>query len=142
MNQFGQSRSLKTLAEALLAPPAASAPQPMAQFGQPQVAPTPQMPVPTPPNVQQMQHGRFVDPAARDGDGMADQTPALINGQQPAAMTSGEYVVPADAVSHMGNGSSAAGAQQLDQMVGRVRKMRTGGITQAPQINPRDALPA
>lgn len=134
MNQFGQSRSLKKLAESLLAEPT---PQPMAQFGQ-----APQMPVPAPTNVQQMEHGRFVDPMARDGDGMADKTPALINGQQPAAMTSGEYVVPADAVSHMGNGSSAAGAQQLDQMVGRVRKMRTGGITQAPQINPQDALPA
>ena len=134
MNQFGQSRSLKKLAESLLAEPT---PQPMAQFGQ-----APQMPVPPPANVQQMEHGRFVDPAARDGDGMADKTPALINWQQPAAMTSGEYVVPADAVSHMGNGSSAAGAQQLDQMVGRVRKMRTGGITQAPQINPQDALPA
>lgn len=138
MNQFGSSRSLKALAESLLSDPAPRQQPAMTQFGQAQA---PQTPAPRPSNVQQMEHGRFVDPMARDGDGMADNTPALINGQQPAAMTSGEYVVPADAVSHMGNGSSAAGAQQLDQMVGRVRKMRTGGIAQAPQINPRDALP-
>lgn len=134
MNPFGSSSGkLTSLATQLLAPVMAQAPQPqpMQQFGQPQ------QPQPT----QQMAHGRLVDPQARMSDGMSDGVPARIDGVQPAEVTSGEYIVPADAVSGLGNGSTAAGAQQLDQMVGRTRKMRTGGITQAPQINPQDAMP-
>jgi hypothetical protein len=91
--------------------------------------------------VQQMQHGRLIDPQAAQGDGMADATPAQIDGHAPAALGSGEYVIPADAVSGLGNGSTAAGAQVLDQMVGRTRQLRTGGIAQAPQINPNAVLP-
>lgn len=131
MNQFGSGK-LTNLAMTLLGGGSpAPAPAPMQQFGRPQ---------PTP--MQQMQHGRVVDPMASQGDGMADGTPAQIDGEHPAALASGEFVVPADAVSGLGNGSSAAGAKVLDDMVGRTRKMRTGGITQAPQIDPNAVLPA
>jgi hypothetical protein len=68
-------------------------------------------------------------------DGMSDSIPAMIDGKQPAALSEGEYVVPADVVSGMGNGSTQAGAQALDGMVGDVRTARTGSPQQPPQMN-------
>lgn len=74
-------------------------------------------------------------------DGQSDSIPAMIDGQQPAALSEGEFVVPADAVSGLGNGSTDAGAQQLQGMVDGVRQMRTGGAVQPPQINPQQLMP-
>ena len=74
-------------------------------------------------------------------DGMADQVPATIDGSQPAALSDGEFVVPADVVSHLGNGNSDAGAQQLHAMMDRVRDERTGTTKQGPEINPMQMLP-
>lgn len=68
------------------------------------------------------------------GDGMSDSIPATINDKQPARLADGEFVVPADVVAHLGNGSSKAGAQRLYEMMARVRKARTGTDKQAPQI--------
>jgi hypothetical protein len=73
-------------------------------------------------------------------DGMADQIPATIDGMQPAALSDGEFVVPADVVSHLGNGNSDSGAQQLYGMMDRVRKARTGSKEQGKQINPNKFL--
>ena len=69
-------------------------------------------------------------------DGMADQIPAVIDGKQPAAMAHGEFVVPADVVSHLGNGNSDAGAQHLYKMMDDIRTARTGTKAQGKQINP------
>jgi len=76
------------------------------------------------------------------GDGMSDDIPATINGNQPARLADGEFVIPADVVSHIGNGSSKAGAKQLYSMMNKVRKARTGNPKQGKQINPRKYLPA
>ena len=73
-------------------------------------------------------------------DGMADQIPATIDNRQPAALSDGEFVVPADVVSHLGNGNSDAGAQQLYDMMERVRKARTGNPEQGRQIDPNKYL--
>ena len=75
-------------------------------------------------------------------DGMADQVPATIGGQEPARLSDGEFVVPADVVSHLGNGNSDAGATQLYSMMDRVRKKRTGTTQQGAEINPMQQLPA
>jgi hypothetical protein len=69
-------------------------------------------------------------------DGMADKLPASIDGQRPAKLSHGEFVVPADVVSHLGNGNSDAGAQHLYSMMDRVRKARTGTKKQGKEINP------
>lgn len=74
-------------------------------------------------------------------DGMADRIPASIDGQQPAALSDGEFVVPADVVSHLGNGNSNAGAQQLYSMMDRIRQARTGSSQQGRQINPTNYMP-
>jgi hypothetical protein len=70
------------------------------------------------------------------GDGMSDNIPATIAGKQPARLADGEFVVPADVVSHLGNGSTDAGAKQLYAMMNRVRKARTGNPKQGKQIKP------
>jgi len=76
------------------------------------------------------------------GDGMSDNIPATIAGKQPARLANEEFVVPADVVSHLGNGSSDAGAKQLYAMMHRVRKARTGNPKQGREINAGKYLPA
>lgn len=76
------------------------------------------------------------------GDGMSDNIPATIAGKQPARLANEEFVVPADVVSHLGNGSSDAGAKQLYKMMDRVRQARTGKKAQGKQINPDKFMPA
>jgi hypothetical protein len=76
------------------------------------------------------------------GDGMSDNIPATIAGKQPARLADGEFVIPADVVSHLGNGSTEAGAKILHAMMTKVRKERTGNPKQGKQINPRKFLPA
>lgn len=74
-------------------------------------------------------------------DGMADKIPSSIDGKQKAALSHGEFVVPADVVSHLGNGNSDAGAKKLYEMMARVRKARTGNPNQGKQINPNKFMP-
>ena len=74
-------------------------------------------------------------------DGMADTIPASIDGKDPAALSGGEFVVPADVVSGMGNGNSDAGAKNLYAMMDKVRQARTGMKKQPPAINPNQMLP-
>jgi hypothetical protein len=76
------------------------------------------------------------------GDGMSDSIKASINGEQEARLADGEFVIPADVVSHLGNGSSKAGAKQLYSMMDKVRSARTGTKKQGKQINPRKYLAA
>ena len=76
------------------------------------------------------------------GDGMSDSIPASIGGTQPARLADGEFVVPADVVSGIGNGSTDAGARQLYDMMDKIREARTGRTRQAPEINPRRMMPA
>jgi hypothetical protein len=74
-------------------------------------------------------------------DGMADKIPAAIDNEQPAALSHGEFVIPADVVSHLGNGNSEAGADKLYQMMARIRKARTGNEKQGKKINPDKFMP-
>jgi hypothetical protein len=73
-------------------------------------------------------------------DGMADQIPATINNMQPAALSDGEFVIPADVVSHLGNGNSDSGAKELYSMMDRIRQDRTGTTKQGRQIDPNKYL--
>ena len=76
------------------------------------------------------------------GDGMSDSIPGVIGSKQPARLADGEFVVPADVVSHLGNGSTDAGAKQLYSMMNKVRRARTGTQKQGKQINPSKYMPA
>jgi hypothetical protein len=78
---------------------------------------------------------------AGPGDGMEDMIPATIEGQQDVLLSDGEYIVPADVVSGLGNGSSDAGARALDSMAERVRTARTGTPKQAPAVPQERMMP-
>jgi hypothetical protein len=77
-----------------------------------------------------------------EGDGMSDSIPATIEGKQPARLADGEFVIPADVVSHLGNGSSKAGSKRLYAMLDKVRHARTGTKKQGKQIKPEKYMPA
>ena len=89
--------------------------------------------------IAQLKKGQYLNGAT---DGMADKIPARIDGEQEARLSDGEFVIPADVVSHLGNGNSDAGAKVLKDMMDRVRKVRTGNKKQGKEINPRKFLPA
>jgi hypothetical protein len=74
-------------------------------------------------------------------DGMADQIKARIDGGQEARLAHGEFVIPADVVSHLGNGNSDAGAKKLYAMMDNIRVARTGTKKQGKEINPDKFLP-
>jgi hypothetical protein len=76
------------------------------------------------------------------GDGMSDSIPGVIGDRQPARLADGEFVVPADVVSHLGNGSTDAGAKRLYSMMDKVRNARTGTKKQGKQIKPEKYMPA
>lgn len=86
-----------------------------------------------------MSRGRYLQ---GPGDGMSDSIPAEIDGKQQARLATGEFVVPADVVSGLGNGDSNSGAKQLHSMMDRVRMDRTGTKKQGKQINPQKLMPA
>jgi len=74
------------------------------------------------------------------GDGMSDSISASIDRAEPIAVSSGETIIPADAVSAIGNGSTDAGAKQLMAMVDRIRMAKTGSTQQPRSIDPRRSL--
>ncbi len=86
-----------------------------------------------------LKKGQYLNGAS---DGMADKVPANIDGVQEARLSDGEFVIPADVVSHLGNGNSDAGAKVLKGMMSRVRKARTGNDKQGKEINPNKFIPA
>jgi hypothetical protein len=99
--------------------------------------------------VDKVQSGEMDDTAARSegklrgpGDGMDDLIPATIDGEQDVLLSDGEFIVPADVVSGLGNGSSDAGARALEEMMSRVRTSRNGSSEQPPQVPQEEVMPA
>jgi hypothetical protein len=77
------------------------------------------------------------------GDGMDDLVPARMDdGSQDVLLSDGEFIVPADVVSGLGNGSTDAGAEELHRMMDRVRGARTGTTEQPAQVAVGGLLPA
>lgn len=77
------------------------------------------------------------------GDGMDDLVPAQMDdGGTDVLLSDGEFIVPADVVSGLGNGSTDAGAAELEDMMSRVRKERTGMTQQPKQVAAGGLLPA
>tara|TARA_Y100001937_G_scaffold127753_1_gene201003 strand:- start:433 stop:2547 length:2115 start_codon:yes stop_codon:yes gene_type:complete len=77
-----------------------------------------------------------------NGSGMDDRVQGMIGKDQPVAVSPGEYIVAADVVSGLGEGSSDAGAKELDKMMDKVRMERNGTTKQAPRIDERKVMPA
>jgi len=86
--------------------------------------------------------GGYLETGGEVGDGMSDEIEATIEGEQEARLSDGEFVIPADVVSHLGNGSSDAGARRLYEMMDKVRMARTGNKQQGKEIKPERYMPA
>jgi hypothetical protein len=76
------------------------------------------------------------------GGGLDDLIPGTIEGRKEVRLADGEFVVPADVVSHLGDGSSDHGVRKLTEMMDRIRKEKTGTTKQAGHINDHKVLPA
>jgi LysM repeat protein len=76
------------------------------------------------------------------GDGMSDEIPFRVKGGNPdfALLSKDEYVIPADVVSMLGNGSSDAGANKLDDFLTDVRKEAFGREKQQKEIDAEKGL--
>ena len=74
------------------------------------------------------------------GDGMSDDIPFMIEGEQPALLARDEYVIPADVVAMVGNGSSNAGAEQFDQFLNNIRQTKYGRTEQPRETQGLEAL--
>jgi len=74
--------------------------------------------------------------------GMQDDVTGMIGATQPVAVSQDEYIIPADAMSMLGDGSSDAGAKKLDAMLDRIRMTKTGTTKQAKEIDDSKVMPA
>ena len=76
------------------------------------------------------------------GDGMSDEILFEVEGNNPdkALLSRDEYVIPADVVAMLGNGSSNAGAEQLDHFMKGIRQQSFGTPEQQKQMNPQQGL--
>jgi hypothetical protein len=99
--------------------------------------------------VDKVQSGEVDETAARSsgmlkgpGDGMDDRIPAKVEGGQDVLLANNEYIVPADVISALGNGSSDAGAEHMDKMLDRVRTAAHGKNTQQKKVTAEKVLPA
>jgi hypothetical protein len=143
-----QIRQAKVNQRAYVSPPAAKRPTPMGQLQMASVKPRKQgddVEAASGGIMQSSLGGYAAGGNPRllkgPGDGMSDNIPATINRRQPARLADGEFVIPADVVSHLGNGSTEAGAKQLHAMMDKVRKARTGNPKQGKQIKPQKYMP-
>jgi hypothetical protein len=76
------------------------------------------------------------------GAGRDDLIRGSIEGEQELRVSDGEFIIPADVVSGIGDGSSDAGAKRLYQMLDRVRQTRTGTKQQPSRVDEQAMLPA
>jgi len=67
--------------------------------------------------------------------GMDDEIKGMIGDSQRVAVSPGEFIVPGDVVSGLGDGNSDAGAKELEDMMNRVRMQRTGTTQQPAPLN-------
>jgi hypothetical protein len=85
--------------------------------------------------------GGYLEGGPAEGDGMSDDIPATIDETQPAALSEGEFVIPADVVAFAGNGSSDAGARRFYEMMEQIRRDATGRPEQIREIDVEDYMP-
>lgn len=75
------------------------------------------------------------------GGGLDDLVPGDIEGRKSVRLADGEFVVPADVVSHLGDGSTDQGVRRLHEMMDRVRQGKTGSVSQPGPVD-AEAMPA
>ena len=76
-----------------------------------------------------------------EGDGLSDDIPATIDGEQPARVADGEVYVPADIVAQLGEGDPEEGAEMLYELIDRVRQAAHGKKTQQREVDLDEVMP-
>jgi len=66
----------------------------------------------------------------QSGTGMKDDVGAVIDGQAPAALSAGEFVVPADVISLIGDGNNEAGSKIMQEVIDTIRQKKVGSKSQ------------
>jgi hypothetical protein len=81
-------------------------------------------------------------PIEGEGDGLSDDIPATIEGEQPARVADGEVYVPPEVVARLGGGDPERGAAMLYTMMDKVREAAHGKTTQQKEVQPEKVMPA
>jgi hypothetical protein len=81
-------------------------------------------------------------PIEGEGDGLSDDIPATIEGDQPARVADGEAYVPPEVVAQLGGGDPERGAAMLYTMMDKVREAAHGKTTQQKEVQPEKVMPA
>jgi hypothetical protein len=81
-------------------------------------------------------------PIEGEGDGLSDDIPATIEGDQPARVADGEVYVPPEVVARLGGGDPERGAAMLYTMMDKVREAAHGKTTQQKEVQPEKVMPA
>jgi hypothetical protein len=71
---------------------------------------------------------------------MDDLVPGTIEGRQKVRLADGEFVIPSDVVSGLGDGSTEHGVRRLHGLMDKVRKERTGKTAQPKSIGGKISL--
>ena len=85
------------------------------------------------------EQGYFEGQVVGNGDGQSDEVPFYVDSEKVdmAMLSPDEYVLAADVVAYIGDGSSNAGADKLDQFMVDVRKQAHGSGKQIEGFNER-----
>ena len=68
------------------------------------------------------------------GGGMDDLVPGTIEGRQQVRLADSEFVLPADIVSSIGDGSTDQGVRRLHEMMDNIRKQKNGTTKQPARL--------
>jgi hypothetical protein len=68
------------------------------------------------------------------GGGLDDLVPGTIEGRQKVRLADSEFIIPADVVSAIGDGSTDHGARRLHEMMDGIRKQKTGSTKQPARL--------
>jgi len=80
-------------------------------------------------------------PIEGEGDGLSDDIPATIEGDQPARVADGEAYVPPEIVAQLGGGDPERGAAMLYTMMDKIRESAHGKTDQQREVAPEKVMP-
>jgi len=80
-------------------------------------------------------------PIEGEGDGLSDDIPATIEGDQPARVADGEAYVPPEIVAQLGGGDPERGAAMLYTMMDKIREAAHGKTDQQREVSPDKVMP-
>jgi hypothetical protein len=81
-------------------------------------------------------------PIEGEGDGLSDDIPATIEGEQPARVADGEVYIPPEKVAELGGGDPERGAAMLYAMMDKIREAAHGSTEQQDEVAPETVMPA